>query len=97
MAHINFSWTAPTTLADGTALSDKITYNLYENGTKIVPDIAATNFSLLMDGKVAGVYTYTVTTTDSATTLESVQSVPVKVSFVSPQSPTGLSYTFSAS
>jgi len=93
MTHLNFSWSAPTTYENGATITDSLTYNLYENGSKVVTDIAALNFSLVMDGKSPGVYTYTVTAVDVATSLESVQSAPVQVSFIAPKSPENFVYT----
>jgi hypothetical protein len=95
MSHINFNWTSPTTRTDGSAIDSTITYNLYENGVKIVPNIGATNFSLLMDGKADGSYSYTVTAID-VSGRESAQSTPVQVNFYAPKSPAGLTFSLVA-
>ena len=87
MANLNFTWNhdAPNNL----------TYNLYENGEKIVSDIAVLNFSLLMDGKAEGNYNYYVTAVDTTTKLESAPSATLPVNFTKPSAPTGLAASFS--
>lgn len=95
MGHLNFSWEAPTTKEDGSGLTSPLTYNLYEDGVKIVGDIAATNFSLTMEGKEYKTYSYTATAVDTVTGLESKQSNPVGVSYAPPKPPAGLKGSFS--
>ena len=82
MASLNFSWShdAPADL----------TYNLYENGEKVVSDIDVLNFSLLMDGKDVGDYQYYVTAVSTVTKLESAPSAVLTVNFTRPAAPHGL-------
>lgn len=81
MAHLNFEWDAsPTPGVE--------TYNLYENGEKIVSDIGVLNFSLLMDGKANGEYSYYVTAQIGKQ--ESAPSNTVTTNFIVPEAPMNL-------
>jgi len=82
MAHLNFKWDY--------AAPQGITFNLYEDGNKIVEDIGQLDFSLLMDGKPDGHYDYEVTAFDTQTHRESVPSNSVGVDFFVPAEPTNL-------
>lgn len=86
MPSLNFKWEHPTL--------ENQTFSLYENDKKVVGDIAALNFSLDMTGKSNGVYSYTMTTYDTKTRLESIHSQPLKVNFVVPAAPTGFSVSW---
>jgi len=89
MAHLNFEWDAsPSAGVDS--------YNLYENGELIVPDIGVLNFSLLMDGKPEGSYDYYVTAVDADRGLESAPSNTVTADFFVPAAPTNLAVSWSA-
>lgn len=83
MASLLFNWSNPNT--------QPVTFNLYENGVQVVSDIGQLSFSLLMDGRPEGEYSYYVTAYDPSTKLESVPSETVTVNFIVPASPTGLS------
>lgn len=96
MSHLLFNWVAPTTHEDGSAISTTLTYNLYEDTVKIVPNIGALSFSLLMDGKSYKSYSYYLTAVDSSTGLESKPSPTVTAAFIPPKPPTGFSYSFTA-
>ena len=85
MASLKFTWN------DEYNDRPEITYNLYENNEKIVTDIAQLMFSLLMDGKDEGEYSYYVTAYDNLTKLESPPSNIISVNFTVPAAPTGLS------
>jgi len=96
MGHLNFSWEAPTTKEDGSGLTSPLTYNLYEDGVKIVGDIAATNFSLTMEGKEYKTYSYTATAVDTVTGLVSRHSPALEVAYLPPKPPAGLQGSFSS-
>lgn len=91
MAHIQFSWTSST--------SDEypsLVYNLYEceagdsTYTKIVENLGALEFSLLMEDRPSGTYRYYVTAYDLESTLESVPSNIVEKEYKRvPQAPKG--------
>ncbi len=83
MASLSFSW------RHDNPAGSKITFNLYENGELAVDGIAQLQFSLLMDGKPHGEYSYYVTATDSKTKLESDPSESVSINFMVPASPDG--------
>lgn len=80
MARIEFNWSHPN--------PDGLTFCLYEDGKKIIGDIAEMHFSLLMDGKEQKPYTYHATAVNQFG-LESVPSNPAKVDFFAPSAPTG--------
>jgi len=83
MASLNFTW-------DHENPDDSpITFKLYENGVKVVEDIAQLSFSLLMDDKEQGYYEYNITSYDTRTKLESEPSASVGVNFTVPSAPTG--------
>ncbi len=84
MASLQFTWS-------DTNESTNITYNLYENSTNVVSDIGQLMFTLLMDGRPEGVYSYYVTAYDTVTKLESVPSESVDINFIVPAAPIGLS------
>ena len=88
MASLNFTWSS------GNPDGSPITYNLYEDGAKVVSDIAQLTFSLLMDGKDFGSYDYYVTSYDTTTKLESIPSETLTVNFTIPSAPTGLSVSW---
>lgn len=85
MAHLNFSW-------DPSPTPGVESYNLYEDGIKIVPDIGVLNFSLLMDGKPNGEYSYYVTAQIGSQ--ESVPSNTVTANFIVPEAPLNLEASF---
>lgn len=83
MAKIDFGWTYTD------AKHPDVHFKLYENGKPIVDDIAALEFSLLMDGKAKGDYAYSVAAVDNKTHLESAQSASIVINFQLPAAPTG--------
>ncbi len=89
---ILFNWGAPADRTDGTALTpqeiDALTYRLYENGKLAVDDIGERQFTLLMEGKPHGQYTYTATTVEALRGLESPPTEPVIINFIPPAAPT---------
>lgn len=82
MASLNFTWKHD--------IPANLTFSLYENGEPIVKDIAVMAFSLTMDGKPEGTYSYYVTSVDAVTKLESVPSAAISVNFIKPAAPHGL-------
>ena len=86
MKSLSFNWNHDT--------PEGLTYNLYEDGVKVVSDIETLNFTLIMEGKEQKEYTYYVTSFDTRTKLESVPSQSVSVNFTQPSAPTGLSVSF---
>lgn len=94
--HLNFTWQADSSYEDGSAIpsTTPITYSLYEDGVKIVDNIADLSFSLLMTGKPSKVYNYSLTATDTLDHLESAPSEPVAISFIVPKPPVGLLASF---
>ena len=83
MASLNFTWDH-----DNPAGSS-ITFNLYEDGEKVVSDIGQLSFTLLMDDKDQGSYDYYLTTFDTKTKLESIPSETLTINFTTPSAPTG--------
>jgi len=88
MASLLFSWSS------GNPGNNNITYNLYENGTKVVSDIAELQFSLMMGGKEYGDYSYYLTSYDTKTKLESIPSETLIVNFTAPVSPVGFTVSW---
>ncbi len=89
---ILFSWSAPAGRTDGTALTPEetsaLTYRLYENGELAVDTIGELEFTLLMEGKPHGQYTYTATAVEALRGLESPPTEPVIINFIPPAAPT---------
>lgn len=90
---IQFSWQAPADRTDGTALTPEeinaLSYRLHENGELAVDQIAEVNFTLLMEGKPHGQYTYTLTAVEALRGLESPPTEPVVINFIPPAAPVG--------
>lgn len=89
MASLSFNWSHIN------PDDSNITFNLYENGTKVIEDISQLKFTLLMDSKEQGNYEYYVTAFDEDTRLESIPSNKVSVNFTIPDAPIGLSASWS--
>lgn len=94
MGVINFSWQAPTERADGSALNNPVTYNLYLNGELYIEEIGALNFTTT-DIDQTGLLNFQVTAFDTVTRTESLPSETVTVNFTPPASPTGFTYSVS--
>ena len=70
--------------------ASEVNYRLYEGGELAVDNIAEPNFSLTMDGKEYGDYSYYVTAVRNG--LESPPSNTVIVNFTLPEAPTNLQF-----
>lgn len=84
MSKLEFSWTYSDTTHPSAF------FRLYENTKMVVDNIGELKFSLLMDSKTPGVYSYYITAVEPSSLLESIPSATVSVNFTKPAAPTGL-------
>ena len=90
MSGIQLNWQPPTTNEDGTPVSNALIYAVYENDVKIIDDLAPAEFSIDMNGRASGDYTYQVTAR-YGNSAESGRSDSVVVNFiVTTSAPTNL-------
>lgn len=94
MATITFSWTKPTTRADGTELESivPLSYKLYMDDTLWVDNIGELTFSATEIPE--GPHSFSVTAFDETYRLESAKSEPVSVNFTRPAAPAGFTVSF---
>jgi hypothetical protein len=87
---LHFEWKAPTTRSNGTPLTT-VFYRLFENGKKVVDNIGAPNFDLVIPDDTPAESEYQVAAVEmrSGKAIQSALSASV-VNFIKPNPPTGL-------